>query len=63
MVAIPKKVEYGDYCDLEASYKMEFGESTSYEMAIAIDYNKPILVWWGYSAYPLSFKDIKNKEV
>ena len=37
IIAIPKSVS------LAANYVLEFGESTSYEMAIARRFNKPIL--------------------
>ncbi len=46
IVAIPKDITINDNCCNDRStYKPVFGESTSYEIAIAKNFNKPIFIW------------------
>ncbi len=43
IVAIPKNIITES--DGGSNFQFEFGESTTYEMAIAVEFQKPILVW------------------
>lgn len=45
VVAIPKEIRYGDEYGSQEQ-KLIFGESTCYELAIAIENKKPIVYWY-----------------